>query len=328
MVTIPIFRLDTIELTKMKTPFHVVFNLQLVNSEGNVYIQKKVRFSHKASHKSIRFLKIKFADPDYFSSATKLTEGEIREPDDDILKNMVSHELVAWDKESVHMLYSLPGGSITIKGCVKVFACCVPLKTTPISQNSSENSSEETKQSELIDHLRYAFTDAIENGQFTDFSFHIQDEVVRAHKFILSARSPKFKTLLQPNSEGFSENEITIRDIEKKCFLHFLHYLYTGIVGVVKWDTVEKLYETAIKYEVNSLLEHCRRVMMSSLVDRRACRALLFANKHKDEELKKASINFIRDIFKKFKDTDFWISFRKDNPGLALEVVNCVVDNI
>ncbi|GBN11038.1 hypothetical protein AVEN_50962-1 [Araneus ventricosus] len=313
---------------KQKTAIRVSFDLELVNSKGDVCMRKKASFSPKTAHKCQRVLKIKFADPEYFESATKLTEDELRESDDDVLKNLVSHGFVVWDKDSLHKLYSLPEDSITVKGSVKVFACCVPLKTKPINESSSEDISMEMAKSELSNHLRSAFVSVIESGQFTDITLWFQEESVRAHKFILSARSPKFKRLLEPNSEGNSVSEIVIKDIEMSDFLHFLQYLYSGIVGKVNWEALEKLYEAAIIFEVNSLLEQCKCKLIRNLKDRRACRALLFAEKHKDEDIKKATINFIKNIYFRYKNTIYWTSFRDDHPGLATEVMNCVIDSI
>ncbi|CAL1285802.1 unnamed protein product [Larinioides sclopetarius] len=313
---------------KRATAIRVIFDVQLVNSKGDVYLKKKVGFSPKTAHKCQRILKIRLADPDYFESAMKLTENELQEADDDVLKNLVSLGLVVLDQRSLHKLYSLPDDTITVKGSVKVFACCVPLRAKPINESSSECTSSALDKSELMEHLHIAFLNGIESGQFTDATLWIGEESVSAHKFILSARSPKFKKLFEPDSEGNSISEIVIRGTEKSVFLHFLQYLYTGIIGEVKWGALEKLYEAAIEFEVSSLLEQCKSKIISELKDRRACRALLFADKHKDEDIKKATINFIKDIYFRYKNTNYWISFRDDYPGLATEVMNSVIDSI
>ncbi|GFT98063.1 protein maternal effect lethal 26, partial [Nephila pilipes] len=195
-------------------------------------------------------------------------------------------------------------------------------KSTPINKNRSREVEPEVVKTEIMKDFEKAF----ESRQFCDITLKLKGGSVRAHKFVLAARSPVFKTLLEDTSCTGNASEIIINDLTKSVLINLLYYLYCGIIGTVQWDMLIQLYEVAGRYQVDSLKQNCRDVIVSNLSDKRACKVLQFADKHKDHELVKSVTSYMKNNFYKLRETDHWKLFREESPGLAFDVYKSVTD--
>ncbi|GFU01942.1 BTB domain-containing protein, partial [Nephila pilipes] len=115
----------------------VLCDISIKNSKGDVYNRTKsslVFEKLKTDSESHWLTEVKFADLDYVTNT--VTESELK-GDNDRLRKLVSKGLLVWDEAKRNILFSLLGHSITVEGTIKVFACCVNLKSTPINKNRS-----------------------------------------------------------------------------------------------------------------------------------------------------------------------------------------------
>lgn len=303
----------------------VLCNMCIKNSKDDVYIRAKSNLVFKmlkTESDLIWVTDIKFADPDYIENTRLLTENDLKRDSSDTLRKLASKGLIVWDKENRNMLYSLLGHSITIKGNIKVFACCVNLRATPINGNTSTEVETELVKTELMKDFERAF----ETRQFSDITLKLKVGSVRAHRFVLATRSPVFKKILEDTSGDGSNNEITIHDMTKSVLVNFLYYLYCGFIGIVQWDMLMQLYEVADRYQVHSLKKLCRCVMISDLKDRRVCKALQFADKHNDSDLSKSIKIYMKNNFHRLQKTAQWESFRSEAPDLAFDVYKFITN--
>ncbi|GIY81268.1 protein maternal effect lethal 26 [Caerostris darwini] len=302
-----------------KKAIQIICDLSAENLNGDIYVQEKLNIKPKALNSS-KFLKIKFADPEYFTMSDPLNEKNLIEPSD-ILRNLASKHLVMYDAETLSKLYLLTDDTIVVKGTIKVFACCIPksMKQSVITDLPSQI---------IRTDLVKDFENAFESGQYTDITLKIGDKIVRSHKFILSARSPILKSYLEQISGTDTESEICIDDIEYDVFLIFLRYLYVGIVGQVTYKVLTKLYEASVRYHVDSLKQHCSHYLISNLEEKRVYKMLLWAHNHKYDDLKKSVMNYMKDHFLRLRDTDVWKSFFKDYPNLDFEVTKLFSVNL
>ncbi|KAK3087663.1 hypothetical protein FSP39_008900 [Pinctada imbricata] len=114
---------------------------------------------------------------------------------------------------------------------------------------------------------------------------------MHAHKTILIGRSPVFQSIF----DGYipEKGTIAIQDIGERPFKLFLRYLYTDEVSFPD-DCVLPLLYTAKKYNVDSLADVCREILIRKLNGSNACAVLEKISTVSDEKgLKKICINAI-----------------------------------
>jgi len=81
----------------------------------------------------------------------------------------------------------------------------------------------------------------------------------QAHRFILSARSPVFKTMLNNAFEEARTGTVRIIDVDPDTFYHFFKFLYTGLLTISDDQHLkENLFALADKYDVVTLMNICR----------------------------------------------------------------------
>lgn len=94
---------------------------------------------------------------------------------------------------------------------------------------------------------------ALQNGFFTDVTFHVGSRQFSAHRVVLSARSTVFDKMFD---EDWQESDpIVIDDIDATNFEHLLHFLYTGFLSVSANNT--QLKAAAEKYNLVTLKSLC-----------------------------------------------------------------------
>lgn len=95
----------------------------------------------------------------------------------------------------------------------------------------------------------------LESVEWSDCSFRIGDEVIRAHRLILGISSPVFKVMLY-GPMACTEN-ILISDIEPEVFQLLLGFIYTDKVSIESLDIAGGLLYAAKKYIIPCLEEKC-----------------------------------------------------------------------
>ena len=102
--------------------------------------------------------------------------------------------------------------------------------------------------------------------QLTDVDILVGQNKLRAHKIVLSARSPVLKTLLSKISNtGEATCTISDKDEDSSIVEHFLKYLYTGTLEISANN--KQLLALAEKYQVETLKKICLLAVESSNVD-------------------------------------------------------------
>ncbi|KAG8184014.1 hypothetical protein JTE90_024471 [Oedothorax gibbosus] len=96
----------------------------------------------------------------------------------------------------------------------------------------------------LIEDFKTMYTDSL----YTDFSFVVDNNVVRVHKSVLCARSPVLARMLKYPLEEEKKDTIKIVDIDLPTLKTFIEFLYTGSVPTdVDFDSWCRLYYAADK---------------------------------------------------------------------------------
>ncbi|GFY42219.1 speckle-type POZ protein-like A [Trichonephila inaurata madagascariensis] len=126
----------------------------------------------------------------------------------------------------------------------------------------------------------------------TDITIQINNVKFPAHKFILAARSPVFARMFEHDMLETVKGIINISDIDVATLNLLLHYLYSGKVHTLNFDSAVKLYGASHKYEVTSLKKFCVQYLKEILSSNNVSDILILADMYCDTNLKKVAMDF------------------------------------
>ncbi|XP_046981480.1 speckle-type POZ protein-like [Schistocerca americana] len=98
----------------------------------------------------------------------------------------------------------------------------------------------------------------------TDFELHAGGTVLKAHRALLSVRSPYFAAMLQPHTKEAQEGFVKVSDVKSEVLKQVLLYVYTGVAPALRempWD----LLIAADKYQLRHLKRQCEAHIASCL---------------------------------------------------------------
>ncbi|GFT26457.1 speckle-type POZ protein-like [Trichonephila clavipes] len=146
-------------------------------------------------------------------------------------------------------------------------------------------------------------------GLFTDVKLCTYTRTFRAHKAILSARSPVFRAMFSTDMKEKTERIVNIKDLEDDIIYKMLRYMYSNALEGMHWEKVFKLYPAADKYQIMALRRKCSALLINSLCLNNVCDILGLADLHADEDLKSAVQDYAfkneMDVFASNKWTEF-----------------------
>ncbi|XP_065223287.1 speckle-type POZ protein-like [Planococcus citri] len=135
-----------------------------------------------------------------------------------------------------------------------------------------------------------------ENPKYSDVVFKTNGSEYPAHKAILAARSPIFAAILQRKDTRNGKNRkirINVTHMSDEVFRAMLQYIYTG-----KCDNLDqlagRLFVAATKYRLNGLRKICEQSLCENLSAENAVKMLVFAEKHRANELKSKAVELIK----------------------------------
>ena len=172
--------------------------------------------------------------------------------------------------------------SLTIHCKVCVFMLADPVHTTgsryPVSVPECDMSTH--------------FGSLLSSGESSDVTLVIGRKELKAHKFVLSTRSPVFKTMFQVDMKEKLTNRVKIEDVELPVFQEMLTFMYTGKSPNLKSMTSELLF-AADKYQLDRLKLMCEEELCSKLNATNASQTLELADRHNATQLKEFCRDFI-----------------------------------
>lgn len=173
----------------------------------------------------------------------------------------------------------------------------------------------------LLESISHDFAKLLDDGLNHDIEFTCGDQSIKAHKDILCSRSDVFASMLQSDMVEGKTGRVNIQDVDAPIFQQFLKCLYTGILPELTIDAAVQFYKTSDKYAVDTLRKQCADFLTDNLCRENACDVLVLADRHSDSDLKKNVMEYV------FKEKipivgENWVDFCKENPVLAVEVLN------
>jgi len=134
----------------------------------------------------------------------------------------------------------------------------------------------------LSDDLLYRFT----NEKDSDVSFLVDGKVVRAHRYILSARSDYFESMFHSGMVEASSDEIQIKDCDVDLFSTMIKFLYTDVPPEEIDEIATKLLPLADQFLVPKLKYLCEESIVKALNQENVKENLILAHLCNCPELK------------------------------------------
>ena len=104
----------------------------------------------------------------------------------------------------------------------------------------------------------------VNDEEFSDVTFMVENEPVYAHRAILAQRSEHFAAMFRSGFRESTERDIAILDMSRPVFLLLMEYLYTDTVKIDVEHSVG-LYIAADRYHLERLRDMCCFVVRRNL---------------------------------------------------------------
>ena len=164
--------------------------------------------------------------------------------------------------------------------------------------------------------LNKSFSDLLNKQTNCDVHFTLQNgEIIGAHSFMLTARSPVFAAML--HHEESRTKLIDAKDTDPGIFKQFLKFLYSSqFANFMSFEHYARLYALAHKYQMKdvTLLENR---LLTDTAPEDAVRVLLIADRYSREDLKKCALELIKNNTVSFAKSPALLEFIKESPELC-----------
>nr|XP_025876422.1 BTB/POZ and MATH domain-containing protein 2-like [Oryza sativa Japonica Group] len=180
----------------------------------------------------------------------------------------------------------------------------------------------------------------LESGDGADVTFRVAGEDVRAHRYILAARSPVFKAELfgqMKESSSSSNTVMNVDDMEAEVFRALLAFIYTDALPETKTKAKQEdelviaqhLLVVADRYGMERLKLLCEEKVVE-FIDRGSVATLMaLAEQHHCHGLKGACFRFLesKETLNAVMATDGFLHLMRSCPSLVKDLVFRVADS-
>ena len=151
---------------------------------------------------------------------------------------------------------------------------------------------------------------------------------IPAHKFILSMRSPVFRTMFASGMAEALTNEVRIQDFDAAVVKEFLRFLYTDLCEVDKH--AEQLLAAAFKYEVPGLCALCQNYLGANVRVGNVVNILYLSDLYNLEHLQQFSLRYIAEHAKEIVLTELTLHVMQAelSPELSQKVLHALAGTV
>ncbi|XP_015062477.1 BTB/POZ and MATH domain-containing protein 4 [Solanum pennellii] len=176
----------------------------------------------------------------------------------------------------------------------------------------------------------------LENMEGCDVVFSVAGEKFHAHKLVLTARSPVFRTELFDELMG-DKQEIIVTDMEPRVFKAMLHFIYrdslvdeeiedtsSSSIPSVTDTLTAKLLAAADRYELTRLRRVCESHLCKDISVNSVSRTLALADRYHATELKAVCLRFAAENLAAVMQSDGFEYLKENCPSLQSELLKTV----
>lgn len=177
-----------------------------------------------------------------------------------------------------------------------------------------------TSEGQITQHLGHF----LDSGRMSDITFIVGRQKFKAHKIIMSARSPVFARKFEINGKVSSIETLKIENCEPEVFQAMLRFFYTDEMEETE-ETAKKLLAVAKTYQVQLLHLKCEDVLRESLSTDNCAEILMLADIQDVPLLKKYALDYFRHNSGEVVKSAGWQALRENRPCLAINTLECLV---
>ncbi|XP_020586053.1 BTB/POZ and MATH domain-containing protein 4-like isoform X1 [Phalaenopsis equestris] len=176
----------------------------------------------------------------------------------------------------------------------------------------------------------------LEKQESSDVIFDVAGEKIHAHKLVLAARSPIFRSMFFDGPDE-ALSEIVITDLEPKVFKAMLHFIYkdtldeddvpvgSGSPGISVSDTLAaKLLAAADKYGLARLRLMCESYLCKDISVNSVAGTLALADRFHAMELKAACLRFAAENLSAVMRSSGFEYLKENCPSLQSELLKII----
>ena len=123
-------------------------------------------------------------------------------------------------------------------------------------------------------------------GDFCDIRFTVHGETLKAHRAVLSARSPYFNTMFTSNFQETDQGDIDMTHVfsAPQHFQEILRYMYRGSISI-SGETFEEILNGASHFLMEKLRQICAQFMLTNLGPSNCLRLWAIADRYNLDKL-------------------------------------------
>lgn len=179
----------------------------------------------------------------------------------------------------------------------------------------------------------------LDNAESSDITFDVAGEKFPAHKLVLAARSPIFRSKFFDELEE-DKQEIIISDLEPKVFKAMLHFIYrdtltedvdvdvatpsSSCMSSVSDTLTAKLLAAADRYGLERLRLMCGSHLCKDISVNSVAKILSLADEHHATELKAVCLRFAAENLAAVMRSDGFEYLKENCPSLQSELLKTV----
>lgn len=158
----------------------------------------------------------------------------------------------------------------------------------------------------------------VNDEEFSDVTFLVEDQPVYAHRAILAQRCDHFAAMFRSGMRESVERMVPIPDISRQVFLLLLEYIYTDSVKIEVENAIE-LYIASDLYQLERLRDMCCTVVRRNLNAENAGPLLQNASESHCQILKEVCMAYMVENFDIVSKTD---GIKQVSHTLLLEILS------
>lgn len=176
----------------------------------------------------------------------------------------------------------------------------------------------------------------LEHMEGSDVVFSVAGEKFHAHKLVLAARSPVFRTELFDEMDG-DKQEIVVADMEPRVFKAMLHFIYrdslveeeledtsSSSIPSVTDSLTAKLLSAADRYDLTRLRRVCESHLCKDISVNSVSRTLALADLYHATDLKAVCLRFAAENLAAVMQSDGFEYLKENCPSLQSELLKTV----
>jgi len=210
---------------------------------------------------------------------------------------------------------------LLVDDCLKLH-CKIMIEGDLKQESESRTKAEGQRTKRRRERFSNALEKMLDDSSFTDFTIKTKTGSLQAHKVILAARSPVFKSMLEAKMAEAEKNTVTILDFDHEVLEALLKYLYVLERNQfqIPVTMASDLLRLADKYMIDDLMEECEYLLADNLTVENAALVLSLAHLCNADILKPRVVKYITENKTAVTATTGFAQVSKDHPAVFVDL--------